>query len=680
MKLWIDCETFSETLIKNGTYRYTWTSEVMLVPWAVDDGPVQVDDWTTGQKSEELLEAARAADEVWAHNAMFDRNALRELGIPVERWRCSMAQALAHGLPGALDQLCGILKVPQDSAKLKDGKALVQLFCKPRPKNMTLRRATRETHPVDWRRFVEYARVDVVAMREVQKRLPSYNYPRHELGLWHLDQRINDRGFAVDLELAQAALEAIEDERERLAHLTREMTEDSVQTATQRGAMIDHIADTYGVPLENIKASTVDKLLENEQLDRGLRELLEVRQQASQTSTSKYRILLNAETEGRVRGTLQYCGAPRTGRWAGRTFQPQNLPSRGLLSARDIETGIHALKSGVADIMFDNVMKLTASCVRSCIIAKPDHKLIAADLSNIEGRTLAWLAGEEWKLEAFRAFDRQQGHDLYKLAYAKGFGVKPESVTKDQRQVGKVMELALGYEGGVGAFLTFSLAYGIDLEAMAEAAWASLPGPLVEEALEFYDWMRAEKRPLHGLSQRAFATCDVFKRAWRRGHPATANLWRQLQQAALNAVDSPGREYEVGRLRVDRLKAWLRIRLPSGRMLWYPNPKIEGGKLSYMGTNQYSRKWERLNTYGGKLTENVTQAVARDVLASAMFRVEDAHFPVVLTVHDEIVTEVPDNSLFSVRSLVDYMSTPPSWADGLPLAASGFEGYRYRKD
>ena len=680
MKLWIDCETFSETLIKNGTYRYTWTSEVMLVPWAVDDGPVQVDDWTTGQKSEELLEAARAADEVWAHNAMFDRNALRELGIPVERWRCSMAQALAHGLPGALDQLCGILKVPQDSAKLKDGKALVQLFCKPRPKNMTLRRATRETHPVDWRRFVEYARVDVVAMREVQKRLPSYNYPRHELGLWHLDQRINDRGFAVDLELAQAALEAIEDERERLAHLTREMTEDSVQTATQRGAMIDHIADTYGVPLENIKASTVDKLLENEQLDRGLRELLEVRQQASQTSTSKYRILLNAETEGRVRGTLQYCGAPRTGRWAGRTFQPQNLPSRGLLSARDIETGIHALKSGVADIMFDNVMKLTASCVRSCIIAKPDHKLIAADLSNIEGRTLAWLAGEEWKLEAFRACDRQQGHDLYKLAYAKGFGVKPESVTKDQRQVGKVMELALGYEGGVGAFLTFSLAYGIDLEAMAEAAWASLPGPLVEEALEFYDWMRAEKRPLHGLSQRAFATCDVFKRAWRRGHPATANLWRQLQQAALNAVDSPGREYEVGRLRVDRLKAWLRIRLPSGRMLWYPNPKIEGGKLSYMGTNQYSRKWERLNTYGGKLTENVTQAVARDVLASAMFRVEDAHFPVVLTVHDEIVTEVPDNSLFSVRSLVDYMSTPPSWADGLPLAASGFEGYRYRKD
>lgn len=680
MRLWVDCETFSETSISHGTYRYTWNSEVMLLPWAVDDGPVQVEDLTAGPLSDALLEAARTADEVWAHNAMFDRNALRELGIPLERWRCSMVQALAHGLPGSLDQLCTILRVPQDSAKLKDGKALVQLFCKPRPKTMRLRRATRETHPVDWRRFIEYAANDVRAMREVQRRLPSHNYPKLELPLWQLDQRINDRGFAVDVELAAAALHAINNERERLAHLTREMTEDTVQTATQRAAMIDHIADTYGVPLEDIKASTVDKLLENEALDAGLRELLEVRQQASQTSTSKYRILLNAETEGRVRGTLQYCGAPRTGRWAGRTFQPQNLPSRGLLSTRDIETGIHALKSGVADIMFDNVMKLTASCVRSCIVASPDHKLVAADLSNIEGRTLAWLAGEEWKLEAFRAFDRKQGHDLYKLAYSKGFGVKPESVTKDQRQVGKVMELALGYEGGVGAFLTFSLAYGIDLEQMAEAAWAGLPGELVDEALEFYDWMRAEKRPLHGLSQRAFATCDVFKRAWRRGHPATVSLWRQLQQAALNAVDSPGREYEVGRLCVSRHKAWLRVALPSGRMLWYPSPKIEGGKLSYMGVNQYSRKWERLNTYGGKLTENVTQAVARDVLAFAMQKVESSHFPVVLTVHDEIVTEVPDNPLFSVRSLVDFMSTPPDWADGLPLAASGFEGFRYRKD
>ena len=590
-----------------------------------------------------------------------------------------MVQALSHSLPGSLDTLCSVLRVPQEKAKHQAGKTLVQLFCQPRPKNMKLRRATRETHPVEWRRFMDYAGADIDAMREVHRRLPTWNYPGHELALWHLDQRINDRGYAVDVELAEAALRAIADERQRLAHLARAMTGDAVGNATQRDALLDHIAATYGILLEDLRGSTVDKLLDGD-LPAGLRELLEVRQQASTTSTSKYRALVDGHTDGRLRGTMQFCGASRTGRWAGRTFQPQNLPSRDLLPQADIELGIGALKDGAAHLAFDSVMALTSSCLRSCIVAPAGHKLVAADLSNIEGRVLAWLAGEEWKLQAFRDFDAGTGHDLYKLAYAKSFGIRPEDVTKQQRQVGKVQELALGYEGGVGAFATFAEAYGIDLEQMARDAWSTLPVQLVSDADEFHDWCQTERRPTHGLSREAFITCDVFKRGWRHGHPATAALWRDLSDAVLAAIDVPGKAFRVRHLAVRRDKAWLRIVLPSGRTLCYPSPRVDDQKITYMGVAQYSRKWERLNTYGGKLVENVTQAVARDVMAAAMPAIERAGYRIVMTVHDEIVTEAPDEARFHEDELAELMATPPRWAPELPLAAAGFQSYRYRKD
>lgn len=682
MRLWLDTETYSETPIKSGTYRYAANSEVMLLAWALDDGPVTVEDLTaTGTPSAAFLEASASCTEVWAHNAMFDRAVLRRAGWapPLERWRCSMVQALAHSMPGSLDALCTVLRIPQDKAKHQAGKALVQLFCQPRPKNIRLRRATRETHPVEWRRFMDYAGADIDAMREVQRRLPSWNFPGHELALWHIDQRINDRGYAVDVELAEAALRAIADERQRLSHLAREMTGDAVGNATQRDALLDHIAGTYGVILEDLRGSTVDRLLDSD-LPQGLRELLEVRQQASTTSTSKYRALVDGHTDGRLRGTMQFCGASRTGRWAGRTFQPQNLPSRDLLPPAEIELGIGALKADAAHLAFDSVMALTSSCLRSCIVAPDGRKLVAADLSNIEGRVLAWLAGEEWKLQAFRDFDAGTGHDLYKLAYAKSFGIRPEDVTKAQRQVGKVQELALGYEGGVGAFVTFAEAYGIDLERMARDAWSTLPVQLVTDADEFHDWCQTERRPTHGLSREAFITCDVFKRAWRQGHPATAALWRDLSDAVLAAIDVPGKAFRVRHLSVRRDKAWLRIVLPSGRTLCYPSPKVDGQKITYMGVDQYSRKWERLSTYGGKLVENVTQAVARDVMAAAMPAIEAAGYQIVMTVHDEIVTEAPDEARFHEDELAELMATPPRWAPELPLAAAGFQGKRYRKD
>jgi DNA polymerase len=253
-------------------------------------------------------------------------------------------------------------------------------------------------------------------------------------------------------------------------------------------------------------------------------------------------------------------------------------------------------------------------------------------------------------------------------------------VTKDQRQIGKVQELALGYEGGVGAFVTFAAAYGIDLEAMAEQAFSAIPADILDEARSALEWTKREGRPTFGLSDRAWMVCESFKRAWRYGHPATAAFWRDLQDVARTAVQTPGRVFDCRRVSLRRDGAWLRIRLPSGRFLCYPGVRLgEGNKLSYIGMNQYTRQWSRIETYGGKLAENITQAVARDVLADSMPRVEAAGYRIVLSVHDELITETPDTPEFNAAHLSALMATPPEWADGLPLAAEGFEAARYRK-
>lgn len=685
MRLFIDTETYSETPIKHGTYRYVQDCELMVVTWAVDNGPVQLWDATTGEPPpSDLILAFFECDEIIAHNAMFDRGVIAKhfpiTAPPLAKWRCTLVKALAHSLPGGLDKLCDILRVPQDQAKHKHGKQLIQLFCKPRAKNMKLRRATRATHPTEWAAFLEYAAADIDAMREVDKRLPVWNYQGAELALWHLDQTINDRGFAVDLDLAHKAIDATDTEQARLAQLTREMTNGEVQKATQRDALLEHILTEYGMVLDDLKGATLERLLGSDDIPDPLKELLCVRLQASTTSTSKYKRVMNGATaDGRLKGTLQFNGAGRTGRWSGRTFQPQNLP-RPVLKQKDIDFGIRAIKAGGADLFFDNVMELTSSAIRGCIVAPEGKKLVITDLSNIEGRMLAWLAGEEWKLQAFRDYDEGTGHDLYKLSYAKSFGVAPEDVSKDQRQKGKVQELALGYEGGVGAFLTFSLGYGIDLEQMARDAWETLPADLVYEAEGFYEWTVKKHRSTFGLSREAFITCDVFKRGWRKGHPNTQSLWKELEAACVRACETPATTIECRRFKVRRDGAWLRIGLPSGRALCYPHPQVKDGKLSYMGVNQYSRQWCRLNTYGGKLVENATQAASRDVMAANMPLIEDAGYRIVLTVHDEVLTEAPDCSSYTTDRLSALLSANPPWAPGLPLAAAGFEDTRYRKD
>lgn len=690
---WADTETYCETPLKNGTHIYAEGVEVMIFAYALDDGPINVWDRTADPIMPLELEEALADPKclfVW-QNSHFDRTVIRhDMGIdlPVERIHDTMVQALAHGLPGGLDILCEILGVTSDKAKDKAGKALIQLFCKPRPKNMNLRRATRFTHPVEWKQFIEYARLDIASMREIYKKLPHWNYrPRKdsnyeldERKLWELDQKINDRGVCVDVELARAAIEAVDKAKVKLAKRTQELTFHTVQSTTQRDALLRFILEAYGVDLPDMTMATLERRINDPELPIELRELLAIRLQASTTSTSKYKTLIKGvSSDDRLRGCLQFCGASRTGRWAGRLFQPQNLP-RPVLKQGVIDLGIEALKGGIADLLHENVMELTSSCIRGCIVAPEGKKLYVSDLSNIEGRAAAWLANEEWKLEAFAAFDSGIGSDLYRVAYGKAFDINPEDVDKNQRQIGKVMELMLQYEGGVGAFITGAITYGIDLDQMAEVAWPNIPKDIIEQAAKAWEWAQ-KKRSTFGLSRKTYMVCDALKRMWREAHPAISNYWPELKRSVIMAIGNKGKTYECGRLKIRRDGAWLRIVLPSGRALCYPSPVAhENGKISYMGMNQYSRKWCRIYTYGGKLFENICQAFARDIMAFNMPLIEDAGYEIVLSVHDELITEGPDNDNYSSDGLSALLSANPPWADDMPLAAGGFEAYRYRKE
>ena len=738
--LWLDTETYCETPINQGTHKYAEAVEIMICSWAIDDGPVGVVDLASGDPIPDALAEALQSDcEIWAHNSHFDRTVMSHqvspmyfwnVGISVHRWRDTMVQAMAHGLPGKLSTLCDILKVDADQAKDKEGRALIMLFCKPRPKTSKIRRATRETHPAEWAKFLSYAGSDISAMRAVHKKLPTWNFKGPELALWHLDQKINDRGVLVDLELASAAIRAVERSQAELAGRTSEITLGLVESATKRDQLLKHILAAYGVDLPDMQMATLERRLNDPDLPESLRELIAIRLQASTTSTSKYKtLLLGASADGRLRGLLQFVGALRTGRWAGRLWQPQNLP-RPVLKQDLIDAGIEALIADCADLLTENIMELTSSAIRGCIIAPKGKKLVVADLSNIEGRDQAWLAGESWKLQAFRDFDTivgtdakgepiRKGHDLYKLAYSASFGIKPEAVTKDQRQVGKVQELALGYEGGVGAFVTFAANYKLDLEEMADDAIGSIPPGVWGQANIMLEWHRKRKRnpPLDfGMTDKTWLVCESFKLSWRSAHPNITSMWRELRDAVQLAIRGPGKTVPCRGLKVRRDGAWLRIVLPSGRALCYPSPAVSeggedcphcggtgwaavdgvaldcvecdgtgivpgrGGQISYFGMHQYSRKWTKLYTYGGKLFENVCQAVARDVMAHNMPAIEARGYQIVLSVHDELICEAPDSPEFNSNELSAMLAANPPWALDMPLAAAGFEAYRYKKD
>jgi DNA polymerase len=658
--LFLDYETWSKVNIRRGTDVYMANAKPLILVYALNDGPVRLHDFTTDSViSNEFFSALRHPEWVKvAHNAFFDRMVTdRLVGIPtpVKDWHCTQAQALAHSLPGGLSPLCQVLGVPDESAKDADGKRLIRKFCGPKPL----------VKDEEWQLFIQYAIKDVIAMRECMKRMPNWNYLGHEKQVWNVDQTINNRGFMIDKDLAVNAVDALKLEKKRLNQQTFELTDSAVGAATQRDKLLLYLMESQGVIMRDLRAPTIEEVLAGDGIDEGTRLLLKIRLQSAKASPSKYvRVLDCVGADNRLRGTLQYSGANRTARWAGRMFQPQNL-LRPTMEKHDIRACIDLIRTGNAAAvpMFANLNTACANATRGLIVAPDGQTLQGADYSSIEGRGNAWIAGEKWKIEAFK-----EGKDMYKLIYARAFDIKIEDVSKGNRQKGKVMELALGYQGGVGAFLNMAGAYNMDLNELGETVKPTI------EAQNNYEYALEQHRD-YGLPSKVWIACETLKLGYRKGNPAITQLWFDLEVAAKEAIRNPLKQYQVGMLMFDANNEWLRIKLPSGRYLCYALPRIHAdNKISYMAWR--NRAWRRTSTYGGKLDENIVQAISRDILAAALVRLDVQGYRIVLHVHDEALAEVDGRPLEEfVRTMIEV----PEWAAGFPIAAEGFELKRYEK-
>lgn len=720
--LYLDFETFSEADLKKvGSYAYAEhpTTEVLICTYAFDDEPVQVWDCTDGSDMpgdlhralRRLVKPNSCIKMVWHNGSMFDRLVMKHcwgFDIPVSNTIDTMIWAFRHALPGSLDALCEVLGVSADNAKDKRGKALIKRFSKPTPKNYKIRRYTAETHPDEWALFIKYAVSDITAMREVFHKLPRWGNSEFEDRVLELDQLINDRGFKVDVALAEAAIEAVEKHKAQLQEEAQRKYGGSL-TGKDFLPILRELAPAHRI--HNAQKSTLNDLLADDDLPDDARTIIEMRLGAASTASTKYNpLLLGRSSDDRRRGCLQYGGAKRTLRWAGKGFQPQNL-ARGYYHDEELDKGISALLKGRAHRRFD-VAKLTASTVRSCIIPEAGHKFVVADYSNVEGRGLAWLAGEDDLIEVF-----VNGVDVYKKLASTVFNVAYEDVTKDQRQIAKAMVLGLGYAGGVGAFVTFAKNLGLDLNDMTRTLDGTFPDHIWAATARGYEWARIQEakrpprpgekddRPSYILDKKVWRTCDALKRMYREANPAIVQFWSDIEAAAMAAIRNPGKEFTAGPRGVKFSRNvetdnngykvagwWLRMTLPSGRVMSYPGVGLsvsketdEDGKVStnvrikYQGENQLTRQWGFQYTYSGKLVENCTQALCRDLLANALLNVEANGYPIVLHVHDEIICETPDTPEYNVAELERLMCELPEWAEGFPLVAEGAEMKRYAK-
>ena len=685
--LFLDTEARGPLKIKQvGTYKHAATSECIIVTYAFGTGPVEAWFPLREETPEDLALGLQDPDQlIVAHHCAYDRTVLRHsllIDIPIPRWRDSMAKAYSLGLPGALADLGRAIGLPQDKRKLADGKKLVSKFCTPRrPSRKNPDRYWEpETKPAEWARFVEYAKQDVKAMRAAWYYMPDWNYRGFELGLWILDQRINERGLPIDKAAIQAVIDAVEARVAELNAEVSELTGGRLTSATQRDALLTWLAE-QGVVTDSIAKAYVRELLEHGTLSPAARRVLEIRQEIGKTSTAKYRAMLAAEINGTLKGMFQWNGAFRTGRWAGRLVQLQNLPQGDFKGAKVLQP-VEAFQLGIADALYADIMKVAASCIRPMITAAPGKRLGVSDLANIEGRIVAWLAGEQWKLDAFAAYDRGEGPDLYKLTYARGFGVDVEAVDKKGRTIGKVQELAMGYEGGVGAFITMAAIYAFDPADAFEIVWAQASSDQRASAVASLQRDR-DLGKFPELGDEAYLAADLLKQVWRRLHPRIVMLWRNAIRAAKSAVVHPGKVFKAGRLKFLKQRDWLLMILPSGRAVCYYKPRIKNRVLRFWGMQQLDngqRVWTEIATYGGKIVENATQATARDILAYNMPHIEAAAFELLGSVHDEVITQFSLPRPGAVSDLNALLARPVGWADGLPLAAEGYESHRYWKD
>lgn len=661
MELRIDLETYSSVDIKeSGVYAYAAAPdfEILLIGYRYDNGPVQVIDLT-----DPLVDANADFPDFWeglynpsviktAYNANFERTCMAvwlKQPMPPEQWRCTAVLAATLGLPGTLGGAGAALGLPDDKQKDKIGKSLITYFCKPCKPTKTNGMRTRnlpEHAPEKWRQFMEYNRQDVVAESTIRDKLVIYPVPQQEQDLWNIDQAMNDNGVLLDMDLADKIIRYDVLYRERLMNEARKLT--GLKNPNSLAQLKEWFRCNYRMEVKSITKDTIPQIIEELEgigfmldIEPALR-MLRIRQELGKTSVKKYEAMRQAVCpDGRLRGILQFYGANRTGRWAGRIVQVHNLPqnkipdlelARQLVKEEDFET---------LEQLFEGVPFVFSQLIRTTFVPSPGCRFVVSDFSAIEARVIAWLADEEWRLEVFRTHGR-----IYEASASQMFHVPIETIKKGSklRQQGKVAELALGYGGGFGA-----------IKAMDKA------GTIPDDEI------------------------PMIISNWRKASPRICKFWYNAEGAAKTAME----EHRTVKLKhgitFSYINQILFIGLPSGRKLAYYDARIEEnakGKaaITYAGVNQDTKVWGRNETWGGKLVENIVQAVARDCLAETIKRVTAAGYRIVMHVHDEIIVDVPKGNEEALKQITDIMAEPISWAPGLPLRGDGYETDFYKKD
>ena len=679
----VDIETYSGVdLTKTGVYAYAASPdfEILLIGYCLDGGPVEVIDLTDpgtweGRLPEFTAALTDPAVIKTAYNANFERTCLARwfrAEMPPAQWRCTAVHAATLGLPPTLGMVGQALGLPEDKQKDKVGKSLIQYFCKPCKPTKANGGRTRnlpEHDPEKWKLFVEYNRQDVVTERAVREKLRPYKIPPSEQVLWALDQQMNDRGVRVDMRLVDNILRYDAVYQDRLMEEAKRLTGlDNPNSLTQ---LKQWLLDEFGVKADSITKDTLPGLMERLRDEpKGLR-MLQIRAELGKTSTKKYAAMKNAVCpDGRLRGILQFYGASRTGRWAGRIVQTHNLPQNKIPDiglARDLaEAGEFEFMQEIFD---EGIPFIFSQLVRTAFVPSKGCRFVVADFSAIEARVVAWLAGEEWVLDAFRA-----GKDIYCETASRMYHVPVEKhgANGHLRQKGKIATLACGYQGGVGA-----------MKAMDRS------GTIPEEEMQGIvdDWRRANPRivRLWWDYEAAAKTAIKERRKVKRCIRRQADNLQERERMAGGSVRPYSRREDAPDIVFEGTKRCLFVTLPSGRKLCYWNARLEEGDdgrehIIYDGIDQTSRAWGSKETYGGKLVENLTQAVARDCLAEVIKRVVVAGYQIVMHVHDEIICDVPDGSQADLDRILTEMGKPVPWAPGLPLKGDGYITEFYKKD
>lgn len=644
----IDIETYSDIdLLKHGVYVYSESPafEVQLFGYAFDDKNVTVIDLMTGGEIPAYVIKALTDPAILktAYNANFERTCLaRWFGtdLPAEQWQDTMILAAELGLPRSLGDVGIVLGLPEDKQKLKEGKSLIQYFakpCKPTKTNGGRERNLPEHAPEKWATYIEYNRRDVETEREIRRTLLKFGHDPRERCLWTIDQMINDRGVMLDRRLAEKAADFDDriknDLRERAQAITGLENPNSVLQVKE------WIKEKTGIEVESLEKKVMSNVIKQVSGCDEVEEYLTVRRELGKTSTAKYKTMLAcACRDNRIRGLTQFYGANRTGRWAGRYVQMQNLP-QNKLPDEDLDIARNLVKLGDLDsfqLLYEPANTLS-QLIRTAFIPKPGYKFIVSDFSAIEARVLAWLADEDWRIDVFNTHGK-----IYEASAEQMFHLPAGSVKKGDpmRQKGKIAELALGYGGSVGA-----------LKSMG--------------ALE----MGLEENELKPLVN-----------SWRAANPNITDFWWSTDSAVKKLLKTKAPQKLPHNMLLRKEGPLMRLRLPSGRELSYVKPKLDTeDNITYEGIIQERGGWGKIDTYGPKIVENIVQATARDCLAEAMRKLESLGISIVFHVHDEVICEVPDNS-FSAQDLAGIMGTPIAWAAELPLKADAYECLYYRKE